>query len=195
MTTAQPTGESQPTGEIQPAGEIQPTGETQPAGEIQPAGESQAPGSARPATGRDLDAVVELRALLLAEMGLAVQEPRWRAAARAALSDGLERGRLTVQVAERDGDVVACAVALLQDRLPTPGTPTGTYGWLEQVATLPAARGRGAARSCVLACLDWLRAQGVREVQMQATPAGEPLYRELGFVDEPQARLLRRLDR
>ena len=153
------------------------------------------PATARPATEGDLDAVVGLRALLLADLGLSVEEPQWRGAARRALTDGLAQGRLTVHVAEQDGRVVACAVALLQERLPTPGTPTGTYGWLEQVATLPGARGAGRARACVLSCLDWLREQGVREVQMQATRAGEPLYRELGFVDDPQARLLRRLDR
>ena len=151
--------------------------------------------TARAATDEDLDEVVALRALLLAELELHVEEPQWRGTARQALADGLADGRLTVQVCEQDGRVVSCAVALLQRRLPTPGTLDGTYGWLEQVATLPAARGAGRARACVLGCLDWLRAQGVREVQMQATRAGEPLYRELGFVDDPQARLLLRLDR
>ena len=151
--------------------------------------------AARTATVDDLDQVVALRALLLADLELHVEEPQWRGAAREVLADGLAGGRLTVQVAEQDGSVVACAVALLQHRLPTPGTLDGTYGWLEQVVTVPEARGRGAATGCVLACLDWLRAQGVREVQMQSTRAGEPLYRELGFVDDPQARLLFRLDR
>ena len=143
----------------------------------------------------DLDEVVALRAELLAEMELRAEESTWRGPARQVLAQGLASGRLTVQVAEQDGRVVASAVALLQRRLPTPGTLDGTYGWLEQVATAPAARGHGHARACVQACLAWLRDQGVREVQMQATRAGEPLYRELGFADDPQARLLLRLDR
>lgn len=137
-----------------------------------------------------VDEVVALRAVLLGEMGLHVEDPAWRGPARQALLDGVASGRLTVQVAEVDGRVVACAAALLQERLPTPGTLSGTYGWLEQVATLPVARGEGHARSCVLAALDWLRERGVGEAQMQATAAGEPLYRELGFVDDPQARLV-----
>ena len=140
-----------------------------------------------------VDDVVALRAVLLGSMQLHVEDPAWRGPCRAALLDGLASGRLTVQVAEQDGQVVASAVALLQERLPTPGTLDGTYGWLEQVATAPQARGQGHARACVLAALDWLREQGVREVQMQSTEAGEPLYRELGFRDDPQARLVLRL--
>jgi len=162
---------------------------------VRTADPSRSARSARTGKGDDLDQVVALRALLLAELGLDVEEPRWRGAARDVLAHGMTAGRLTVQVVEQDGRVVACAVALLQHRLPTPGTLDGTYGWLEQVVTLPEARGRGAATACVQGCLDWLRARGVREVQMQSTRAGEPLYRELGFTDDPQARLLLRLDR
>ncbi len=141
-----------------------------------------------------VEEVVALRALLLADLGLHVEDPAWRGTCRQALLDGAADARLTVQVAERDGQVVACAVALLQPRLPTPGTVDGTYGWLEQVATATQDRGHGHARVCVEAALGWLRDRGVREVQMQATEAGEPLYRALGFVDDPQARLLLRLE-
>lgn len=137
-----------------------------------------------------VDEVVALRAVLLASMQKHVEDPAWRGPARELLLELTASGRATVQVVEVDGRVVACAGALLQQRLPTPGTLTGTYGWLEQVATLPAARGNGHARACVEACLQWLREQGVAEAQMQATEDGEPLYRELGFVDDPQARLV-----
>lgn len=145
--------------------------------------------TARPATGRDADALVALRAVLLDSMQLDADDPGWHDGYRARLGDP----DVFAAVAEDDGEVVASAVALLQRRLPTPGTPSGTYGWLEQVATRPDARGQGHARACVLACLDWLREQGVHEVQMQSTEAGEPLYRELGFTDDPQARLVLRL--
>lgn len=151
------------------------------------------PGQARPMRPDEVDAVVALRAVLLASMQLHVEDPAWRGVARSALLAGQDSGRLTVQVVEQDGEVVASAVALLQERLPTPGTPSGTYGWLEQVATTPEARGQGHARTCVLAALAWLREQGVGEAQMQSTEAGEPLYRELGFDDDPQARLVLRL--
>ncbi len=145
--------------------------------------------TARPATPADLDALVRLRADLLRSMQLDAEDPGWHEGFRARLSDP----DVFTAVAERDGEVVASAVALLQRRLPTPGTPSGTYGWLEQVATRPEAQGGGLASACVEACLDWLREQGVREVQMQSTEAGEPLYRGLGFTDDPQARLVLRL--
>lgn len=146
--------------------------------------------AAAPMRPDQVDEVVALRAVLLGEMELHVEDPAWRGPARQALLDGVASGRMTVQVVEQDGRVVACAAALLQTRLPTPGTLSGTYGWLEQVATAPVARGQGHARACVLAALDWLREQGVSEAQMQSTEAGEPLYRDLGFVDDPQARLV-----
>lgn len=145
---------------------------------------------ARPAAPEDADALVRLRAVLLDSMQLDAADTSWHEAYRGRLAGA----DVFTAVSERDGQVVASAVALLQRRLPTPGTPSGTYGWLEQVATLPEARGGGHAEACVQACLDWLRGQGVREVQMQSTEAGEPLYRGLGFTDDPQARLVLRLD-
>lgn len=157
------------------------------------AGASAAPSRAVPMRPDQVDEVVALRAVLLASMQLHVEDPAWRGPARELLLELTGSGRATVQVVEVDGRVVACAGALLQQRLPTPGTVGGTYGWLEQVATLPEARGHGHARACVAACLDWLGEQGVGEVQMQATEDGEPLYRELGFADDPQARLVLQL--
>lgn len=149
--------------------------------------------TAAPMRPDQVDEVVALRAVLLASMQKHVEDPAWRGPARELLLELTGSGRAIVQVVEVDGRVVACAGALLQQRLPTPGTISGTYGWLEQVATVPDARGHGHARACVEACLQWLREQGVAEVQMQATEDGEPLYRELGFADDPQARLVLQL--
>ena len=42
------------------------------------------------------------------------------------------------------------------------------------------------------ALLDWYDAQNVGVVELHATEAGEPLYRELGFSDAGPAALRRR---
>jgi len=41
---------------------------------------------------------------------------------------------------------------------------------------------KGLGRRVMVAALDWLRERGVRSVVLDATPAGRPLYRTLGFV-------------
>jgi len=49
------------------------------------------------------------------------------------------------------------------------------------VATRPAFRRRGRAAAVVSACLGRAGAMGCRQAVLYATPAGEPLYRGLGF--------------
>lgn len=58
--------------------------------------------------------------------------------------------------------------------------PVGVIG---NVSVRPDAQRRGLARRIMLHTLDWLRAHGVRRVSLDATPAGRPLYRSLGFTD------------
>lgn len=74
---------------------------------------------------------------------------------------------------EEEGRVVASATAVAH----------GGVGWVGMVLTDPAYRGRGLATALLgetLAYLDGL----VQTVKLDATAAGEPLYRKLGFVEE-----------
>lgn len=54
--------------------------------------------------------------------------------------------------------------------------------WIGMVLTHPEFRGRGFARALLQRALDHLEA--VPTVKLDATSMGEPLYRQLGFVDE-----------
>jgi GNAT superfamily N-acetyltransferase len=58
-----------------------------------------------------------------------------------------------------------------------------------QVATLPEARRRGVARAPTLRALVEGRARGCRLGVLHATPMAESLYRSIGFVDRPPAKI------
>lgn len=79
-------------------------------------------------------------------------------------------------VDEQDGFVVAAsttAVCYGQD-----------LAWIGMVLVLPEYRGRGLARGLMEHCLRWLDDRGVRQVKLDATDMGRPLYEKLGFRDE-----------
>ena len=73
------------------------------------------------------------------------------------------------------------------------GTPAGTatttvYGttmaWIGMVLVHPDFRRRGMGTALLRRCLDYLREREVPCVKLDATPAGRPVYVELGFQDE-----------
>ena len=65
--------------------------------------------------------------------------------------------------------------------LPTADHPTGLRAHLMNVYTAPAFRRRGIARMLVTALMDAARQRGATEISLDATEAGRPLYRALGF--------------
>jgi GNAT superfamily N-acetyltransferase len=72
-----------------------------------------------------------------------------------------------------DGDRLAATAAIL---------PYGAeFGWIGMVLTRATARGRGLGTALLGHCVAALAAEG-RTAYLDATPAGEPIYRRLGFV-------------
>lgn len=67
------------------------------------------------------------------------------------------------------------------------GTP-GQVAWISMILVLPAVRGQGLGRAVFDHCLRQVQADG-RVAMLDATPAGEALYRQFGF--EPLWRLTR----
>jgi GNAT superfamily N-acetyltransferase len=96
-------------------------------------------------------------------------------------------GGRTVQ---RPGQLIACAVATLDQRLPGPGFPTGLSGSMHTVFVEAPYRHQGLARRVVTGALAWLSERGAETVDLHATPEAEPLYRFLGFT-EPRSAALR----
>ena len=74
--------------------------------------------------------------------------------------------------------------------LPTADHPTGLRAHLMNVYTAPAFRRRGIARMLVTALMDAARQRGATEISLDATEAGRPLYRALGFRDNGEGMTL-----
>jgi len=72
-----------------------------------------------------------------------------------------------------DGKPVSCAQTLLSHGI------AGVF-W---VGTLEAARGRGIAEAVTRAATNWGFSAGALDVQLQASPMGESVYRRMGYED------------
>lgn len=87
--------------------------------------------------------------------------------------------------------LAACAVGTIEQRLPAPAHPSGLFGFVFNVCTDPAHRGRGYARTTTRALLDWFAEHGVTRVDLHATPGAERMYRAFGFQEHSTALSLR----
>lgn len=65
----------------------------------------------------------------------------------------------------------------------TTAIAAGPVGVIGNVAVRPDFQKRGLGGLLMSHAIAWQQAQGVREVWLDATPAGRPLYRRLGFTD------------
>jgi GNAT superfamily N-acetyltransferase len=66
---------------------------------------------------------------------------------------------------------------------------TGSAGYLQRIAVLPAAAGSGSGRSLVRASMLWARLAGARQMLLNTQPDNERaagLYRSEGFVELPE---------
>jgi ribosomal protein S18 acetylase RimI-like enzyme len=143
----------------------------------------------RRAQSDDLEAAVALIAAMFVDLGTTEIPPSWQRNAEHALRTRPEAATFVTV----DGDrVVAVAVGLVEQRLPSPRRPDGRIGYVEWLSTASSDRRRGAARLAMEALMGWYREQGLKVVDVHASTAASPLYRQLGF-SEPQSTSLRRI--
>ncbi|MGQ0805334.1 MAG: GNAT family N-acetyltransferase [Actinomycetota bacterium] len=76
-------------------------------------------------------------------------------------------------VADLDGKPAGAAMAMLTHGI------AGIF-W---VGTVEAARGKGIAEACMRVVTNWGFDAGAPNVQLQASPMGEPIYRRMGYED------------
>lgn len=160
--------------------------------------ERQAGRAARRAGITDAAALVRLRAQMLGDMGQAVggQDDPWRASALAWFTGRLHdrQAFAAFVIDDPEAGVVACSAGLCDYHAPGPGNLSGARGHVFNMSTDPAHRGRGYARACLEALLDWFRdATPARVIRLNATPDGMALYRSLGFQPPGHPQLQLRL--
>ncbi len=137
----------------------------------------------RRATPDDADDLVRLRRVMYDAMHVDHSDPAWASECARVLREGFAAGTFAAFVVEEDGRIVAGGVGTVSQRLSGPRNPSGRHGHVQSMATDPDARGRGHARAVFAALMAWFEEQGVRSVDLHATPYGEPLYRSFGFTE------------
>lgn len=154
----------------------------------------------RPATQDDVAELVRLRALLFENLGGAYFSPPsgdtgWQDDLAVVLKGQLATEGMRILVVDGAGDgaagrrLAACAIGSVEQRLPGPHLRNGRVGLVIGVVTDPAHRRRGHSRSLMRGLLDWFQEREVARVDLYASPEGEPLYRDLGFVSHPDPAL------
>ncbi|WP_244177739.1 GNAT family N-acetyltransferase [Streptomyces atriruber] len=154
----------------------------------------------RRAVEADLPELVRLRALLFETLGgeyfnpapvQPVQPDRndWRHNLTAVLKEQLTADTARILVVDAEHGLAACGIGTVEQWFPGPHNLTGRVGHVIGVVTDPAHRRRGHSRAIMRALLDWFRAQDASRVDLYASTQGEPLYRDLGFVDHPDPAL------
>lgn len=152
---------------------------------------------ARHATKDDAPELVRLQSVMLAALsGHAPQPGVWTELTALALRDRLTEpaGSLMAFVVDQPGPagkLAACAVGVVENRLPGPHNLSGKVGYVFNVATDPEWRRRGYSRACMTALLGWYRHHGIVQIDLLASREGAPLYQDLGFAltDCPAMRL------
>jgi GNAT superfamily N-acetyltransferase len=140
----------------------------------------------RRATLADLDTLVAMRFGLFRDLGRELDAAGMAAldaAMRAYFNEELPPERFIGWLAcDDDGTPVGCGGFVFVRRPPQPEDMSGREGYIMNMYTEPAWRGRGVALLMVRAILDFARATGVQQVHLHASAQGRPVYERAGFV-------------
>ena len=133
----------------------------------------------------DLEAVLDLRIRMLCELNNVTNEsqlPGLVEANRRYLAEKLPGGQFLSWVAEAEGHVVAAGGLVPFERPPLIGNLAGLEGYVMNMYTLPAWRGRGLATRLLDEIIGYVKEQGGRRLWLRATDAGRGIYEKAGFV-------------
>jgi GNAT superfamily N-acetyltransferase len=103
-----------------------------------------------------------------------------------ALDDGSYRHWLAL---DASGRVAAGGGVLLCPWPANPKDPCTERAVILNIFTEPEFRKRGIARQVILTILDWIKARGLRSVNLHASKEGHALYEKLGFEPTNEMRL------
>jgi GNAT superfamily N-acetyltransferase len=149
----------------------------------------------RPAAPADIPELIRLRVVMLTSLG---RDPGPEDAAWRSIAAGWFRERLARPeewafrvVGPEGGPLQACGAGWLTEHVPGPRAPTGQRGYIGLMCTEPDARRQGHARRVLAELIDWFTPRGVTRLELQASPAGQALYRSAGFVEDEGSAMYR----
>ncbi|MET0134687.1 MAG: GNAT family N-acetyltransferase [Kibdelosporangium sp.] len=148
----------------------------------------------RQASGDDVAELVRLRALLFEDLGGDFFNPAsaagsWREELVTVLREKLTADDARILVVNGDDGLAACGIGTIERWFPGPHSRNGRIGHVIGVVTDPVYRRRGYSRAIMRGLLDWFTARDAARVDLYASQEGEPLYRDLGFVEHPDPAL------
>lgn len=144
----------------------------------------------RRAVPEDAEEVLRLRQVMIDSVFATESSSAWHADSlptvrrKLADPDG-DFAAFVVDHPDRPDALAALVAGTIDYRIGNARNPHGAIGYVFSVATDPDARRRGYARAVVETLLDWFRERGARQVDLNASAEGEPLYASLGFVHKP----------
>jgi ribosomal protein S18 acetylase RimI-like enzyme len=136
----------------------------------------------RPASASDADALVEMRALMFADLGVTSERSDWRVSARDWFVRAVDDPFVCLVVIEDNDTLVSCGMAEIQRGAPGPTCPTGRTAHVSNLVTRRDARGRGFATQCMSHLLKWA-AEHADRVELHASDDGIAMYRRMGFEE------------
>lgn len=99
-------------------------------------------------------------------------------------------GNQTTVIAIDEDKVVGCATISYINIMPTFDHPTGNRAHLMNVYTNKNYRRQGIAKQMVSKLIEEAKTKGVTEISLDATEAGRPLYKNIGFTENKEAMVL-----
>lgn len=89
-----------------------------------------------------------------------------------------------------DEGVIGCATICYMEMMPTFSHPTGKRAHFMNVYTHPEYRRRGIALHMLHMLIQEAKGKGVKEISLDATELGKPLYKKCNFVESEECMVL-----
>jgi GNAT superfamily N-acetyltransferase len=106
-----------------------------------------------------------------------------------------EAGHRVFWLATVGGTAVGMVNLMLFDRMPTPGGPSGGWGYLGNMFVLGSHRDAGVGSVLIDALLAWADEHGLERVVLNPTDRSIPFYRRKGFAEATELMLRHRPER
>jgi GNAT superfamily N-acetyltransferase len=132
---------------------------------------------------RDIDQLIELRLRMQADVHPGQSPaPDYEAIVRDYFTRTIADGSSTTAVAEAEGRIISTATVIVYEKTPSYSGMRGLAGYISNVYTDPAFRGRGIATEVMRKVVEHASERGVDKLHLTATSLGKGVYERVGFV-------------